>query len=78
MHGLLLKEVDLSNWTNLSSYCVSYTLGSLGETVVKSFFGHLTKKEPKRGLKAAMWVYQNECNLSSARSGSESVLKRIF
>ena len=28
--------------------------------------------------KAAMWVYQNECNLSSARSGSESVLKRIF
>ena len=25
-----------------------------------------------------MWVCENECNLSSARSGSESVLKRIF
>jgi len=28
--------------------------------------------------KAAMWVCKIECNLSSARSGSESVLKRIF
>ena len=31
-----------------------------------------------KGQKVAMWVYQNECSLRSARKGIESVLERNF